>query len=170
MKKSQMISPSEVLKLPKDAAAQIMRGLDETNRYVLITGMVRLVLHDEAYAAPRSLESLSSVFTELGPARLKLHAHGIMLNALNAQLPSKACACRSLDAVHAVLTPLLLDQVFGVPAGLAGAGVRPQLGLTNEDRIDLVAMRAGTLNVEARYEPLVAAARAAGTLIIEDSV
>ena len=162
------IHPAEVLMLAPDAAAATMRSLDDANRYVLISGMMRLALDPKNSIHADVAPVLSAVFSELGAARLKLYAFSFVLHAVNSPPRSKPLQLR-LARVREALTPKLLWDVFRMPMGEAGLGIKPT-ELTGEDRVDVAAQRAGTLNVDVRYEPLVKAARESGTLIVEEIV
>ena len=155
------ITPAAVLGMAPEAAAEATRGLDEANRLVLIRGMTQIVLR--APATPEVAAAYGAAFAALGPARLKLHAWALLTAGGGDEL-------ECVRAVYPVVAPLIVTGVFGLPMGEAGIGKTPVMGSTDEDRADLEALRAGALDLTARYAALVEAARAAGTLVVEETV
>lgn len=158
---SKKIVPAEVLGLEPEAAAALVSGLDEANRFVLVRELVGLAR--AVWLPPARARTLGAVFGALGRVRLKVHAWSLLTL-------DRAPHDPHVKAVHAHIAPTIV-AVFGVPFGDAGIGVRPTMGTTQEDRDDIQAMRDGVASGWASmYAGMAAKAREAGTLFVEESV
>ncbi len=158
------IVPAAVLDMEPKTAAALVSGLDEANRLVLVRELVGLAL--TAPLPEARARALGAVFGALGRARLKLHAWHLLTAQAGSSLQALAC----IMAINPYVGPVITG-IFSVPFGSAGLGVRPTMGITDEDREDIRAMQDGSAaDWAASYAAMAAKAREAGTLFVEESV
>lgn len=163
---SEKIRPADVLAMRAGGAAALTRTLGEVDRYVLVRELIKLA-RQHSLSEPQA-EVFAAVFSELGPARLKLVAWSQLTSSGGETLSPSSIVLRRI--VLRRIVPMIVTGVFGITVGEAGVGMKPSYK-SDEDRADMETMNRPTRNDQlvdhrVRYEALATAAQEAGTLRI----